>query len=304
MTTPLAMAADKTNKATDKPVAVSKTDTKTTAAEKPAASDDTALASISPDTKKQLEALSASMHLQAKSIGNDLRDDEDVAATDIALLFQAAIERDDTIRMAINTLSHRDESGQPVKNDSTLKKAAGSALGLAGAAASMVTGNPMGVMAAATGQQALGGDDSDPYQHPVTDADMVILAREIDQLQTSVIEKYYHYRYAKERAQLATDSRQTMEKYMDEATKAEAAKTGDADVNAASMQTIMDTLADSAKQDEAKAQDDYVTARNGLVLLVGPNAVTAMEEAKQQIKDQQKPASAPASPKAADAKAS
>ena len=242
---------------------------------------------VHPEMRKQLEVLSTAMHQEARTVGNDLRDDEDVAATDIAMLFQAAVEKNNAVRFAINKLSSRDETGKPVQNDGMIKRLVSGAAGLAGAAGSMVTGSPAAMMGGNMVQEMLSSDGgTDPYQHRVTDADLVLLAREIDKVQCEVIEKYYNYRYAKERAQLAGESRQTVEKYMDQALKKDPAQTD------TPMRTIMETLSDSAHQDEDRIQQEYVTARNALVLLVGPETVLGMEEAKKQIKATQQKADA------------
>ena len=224
---------------------------------------------VEEHTRKELEALSTAMHQEARAIGNDLRDDEEVAAADIAMLFQAAVERNDTIRFAINTLSHRDENGQPVQDAGMIKRMAGSLTKLSGTAASMLTGNPAGVLGADMVNQMLAtsGPSTDPYQHRVTDADMVVIAREIDKLQWSVIEKYYSYRYAKERLNLAEEARRTQEKYLD---KALAENPGTAK---GPMGTIMETLVETARQDENQARQAFTGHRNGLLLLVGPDAL-------------------------------
>lgn len=275
-----AMAADKKSKKESGKKPEVKTETKI---EKPASESQKVDAAavektVDATTRKQLEVLSAAMHQEARAIGNDLRDDEEVAAADIAMLFQAAVERNDTIRFAINTLSRRDETGQPVQDEGTLKQVAKGLTRLAGAGASMVTGNPAGVLGADMVNQML-SSGTDPYQHRVTDADMVILAREIDKLQWGVIEKYYGYRYAKERLQLAEEARRTLDKTMDRAIKENPAE---ADTP---MGTIMTTLVETAEQDEAQAKQSYTTARNELSLLTGPDAILALEQVKQEDAD-------------------
>ena len=125
-------------------------------------------------------------------------DYEDMQA-DLSLLWQGAATRSDTIKFAIYKLSNPDKD----KPDSgAVKKVLTTIAGMStfvGAG----TGNPVLASAALIGGNTLGIMSQDTkalnYKYTqVTDADMIILVRKVEELQQKVVDMYYDYLSARE----------------------------------------------------------------------------------------------------------
>jgi hypothetical protein len=200
-----------------------------------------------------------------------LRDDEELAVTDIGMLWEAAVERSGTIRYAIEKLSRRDATGKPLEGDSFSKRMVSSLVHLGGVAGSMWSQSPAGMIGSNMVQDLMSGSPDESVLSRVTDADMVILAKEVEALQSNLLELYYNYRHAQERLALSRESRATIGKYYDHAT-AEGSNTDE------SLQPLVQSIYDSAKQDEQNAQQAYNSSRTALALLVGPEAVAVLEQ--------------------------
>jgi hypothetical protein len=222
-------------------------------------------------TRATLIKLSDAVHLEDKAIHNELRDDEELAVTDIGMLWEAAVERSGTIRYAIEKLSRRDATGKPVEADSFSKRMVSSLVHLGGVAGSMWTQSPAGMIGSNMVQDLMSGSPDESVLARVTDADMVILAKEVEALQSNLLELYYNYRHAQERLALARESQATIGKYYTHAT-AEGSNTDE------SLQPLVQSIYDSARQDEQNAQQTYNSARTALALLVGPEAVAVLEQ--------------------------
>jgi len=130
----------------------------------------------------------------SKSIEIDYND----MLEDLSLLWQGAAMRSDTIKFAIYKLSNPDKD-KP--DDGAVKKVVSTIAGLStflGAG----TGNPMLASAALIGGNTLGIMSQDNkalnYKYTqVTDADMIILVRKVDELQQKVVDCYYDYMTAR-----------------------------------------------------------------------------------------------------------
>ena len=118
---------------------------------------------------------------------------------DLSLLWQGAATRSDTIKFAIYKLSNPDKD----KPDSgAVKKVLTTIAGMstmigAGmgnpvlASAALIGGNTLGIMS--TDTKALN------YKYTqVTDADMIILVRKVEELQQKIVDVYYDYMTARE----------------------------------------------------------------------------------------------------------
>jgi hypothetical protein len=172
---------------------------------------------LTPDARMDLNKLSEALHLEDRAIYNELRDDEEGAISDIGMLWQAAVERSGTIRYAIEKLSRRDATGKPVDSDSFTKRALQNLVHLGGVAGSMWTGTPAGLIGSGMIQDIMSGSPQDSALSKVTDADMVILAKEVEALQTEIIRLYYSYRHARERLELAEEASSAIGRYYDHA---------------------------------------------------------------------------------------
>lgn len=138
----------------------------------------------------------------SKSIDVDYND----MMHDLSLLWQGAATRSDTIKFAIYKLSNPDKD----KPDSgAVKKVLTTIAGMstfvgAGmgnpvlASAALIGGNTLGIMS--TDTKALN------YKYTqVTDADMIILVRKVEELQQKVVDMYYDYLTARELYNMTTE---------------------------------------------------------------------------------------------------
>lgn len=125
---------------------------------------------------------------------------------DLSLLWQGAATKSDTIKFAIYKLSNPDKD-KP--DSSAVKKVLTTIAGMStflGAG----TGNPILASAALIGGNTLGimSQDSKALNYKytqVTDADMIILVRKVDELQQKVVDMYYDYMTAKQLYDMTTE---------------------------------------------------------------------------------------------------
>ncbi len=225
------------------------------------------------ETRKSLNQLSDSMHDEDRVIYNELRDEEELSMTDIGMLWEAAVERSATIRYAIEKLSRKDATGKPVEADNFSKRMLGSLVHLGGVAGSMWTGTPAGLIGSGMIQDMMTGNPQDSALSRVTDADMVLLAKNVETLQSQLIQTYYNYKHAKEKLTLAQEAQSTLNKYYDHA---ESLPTANATNEA--LKPLMQSMAESARQDVQNAQQAYSSSRSSLSLLVGTDAIAALEQ--------------------------
>lgn len=230
------------------------------------------LSDMSPETRKELRRIADSIHEQARIITNELKDDQELALTDISLLWQAAVENSGTIRIAINKLSRRDETGQPVQQESVTKSIAKSALRLGSVAASAVTASPAAVMGGGAIEDLLLNSPTSSAYAQVTDADMVILAKEIEKLQSEVITQYYQYRHTQDRLKIAQEARQTINRYYDEVLNDKKLEE--------STKIRGEMMVETARQEEVKAKQRFLNARGELAFTVGSDVIEAMEASR------------------------
>lgn len=226
---------------------------------------------LDPQTRTELNRLSDSLHLEDKAINNELRDDEELSATDIGMLWEAAVEHSGTIRYAIEKLSRRDATGKPVDNDSFTKRVVQNLVHLGGIAGTMATGTPASMIGSNMVQDLIRGNPQDSALSHVTDADMVILAKEVEALQSQLMEQYYTYRQSQERLTMAREACTTIEKYYDHSLKTSGS-------NAESLQPLMQSMLDSAKREEQNALQSYNSSRSALGMVVGPDALAALDQ--------------------------
>lgn len=223
------------------------------------------------DMRKQLNQVADSIQREDQGIYNEIRDDEEISMTDIGMLWEAAVERSGTIRYAIEKLSRRDATGKPVEADNFSKRMLGSLVHLGGVAGSMWTGTPAGLIGSGMIQDLMAGSPADPALSRVTDADMVILAKEVEELQNQLITLYYDYKHAKDRLSIAQEAERLLQKYGQQAE--ERGSTVEA------LKPLMQSLRESAHQDVQSAEQHYSSSKAALSGLVGPAAITALDQA-------------------------
>ncbi len=234
---------------------------------------------LSPETQQELQRLSQAMQEQNQAISNELKDEEELFIQDIAMLWQAAVERSGTIRYAIEKLSRRDATGKPVTGDSFTKRILQSAARVGGVASSVWSGTPTGMLGGSMVEDMLRGNPQDPSQMRITDADMLILAKEVEALQSHVIETYYEYRHARQRWKISQEATSNLLQFQERFEENPAANNN---IEKMALAPVVDSLIQSARQEESAAKQAFVHSRNALGLVVGAEALLALEQAQSQ----------------------
>ena len=158
---------------------------------------------ITPVVKKEtkpevLTYADLSIKSMALEISKSIEMDYNDMLEDLSLLWQGAAMKSDTIKFAIYKLSNPDKD-KP--DDGAVKKVLTTIAGMStflGAG----TGNPVLASAALIGGNTLGIMSQDNkalnYKYSqVTDADMIILVRKVDELQQKIVDAYYDYMTAR-----------------------------------------------------------------------------------------------------------
>jgi hypothetical protein len=201
---------------------------------------------------------------------------------DLNLLWQAAVYRSQPIRYAIEKLSNKDASGAPVKRKTMAKKALNSVAQLGGAAATLATASPVGIISGAFVSDVLAQTNSTTHK-PVTDADMVILARAVEALQTELIGLYTEYRQALEQLELLKIRQQALEADYAKVVQAQTVGTTSANTQATTLEQNTQTrmllrlMVDQSTRELKAADEAYALKRHALGLKVGPEALALLE---------------------------
>ena len=147
-----------------------------------------------------------SIKKMALEISKEIEIDYNEMLADLSLLWQGAATRSDTIKFAIYKLSNPDKD----KPDSgAVKKVLTTIAGMS----TMVgcgMGNPVLASAALIGGNTLGIMSTDTkalnYKYTqVTDADMIILVRKVEELQQKVVDMYYDYLTSRQMYNMTTE---------------------------------------------------------------------------------------------------
>lgn len=178
---------------------------------------------------------------------------------DLSLLWQGAATKSDTIKFAIYKLSNPDKDkpdAGAVKKVLTTIAGMSTFLG-AGmgnpvlASAALIGGNTLGIMSQDT--KALN------YKYTqVTDADMIILVRKVDELQQKVVDMYYDYMTARQQYDMATNMVQ--DRYKNYQNSQNLSK---------EVILITDTFYREALDEQVKARGSFFEKRSRLEQLVG-----------------------------------
>lgn len=209
-----------------------------------------------------------SIKTMAMEISKILEIDYNEMLEDLSLLWQGAATKSDTIKFAIYKLSNP-EKDKP--DEGAIKKVLSTIAGMStflGAG----TGNPVLASAALIGGNTLGIMSSDTkalnYKYTrVTDADMIILVRKVDELQQKVVDKYYDYMTARMLYDITTKT--VNERYINykraQNTKKE-------------IILITDTFYREALDEQVKARGNYFEKRSQLEQLVGNDIFSQFEQ--------------------------
>lgn len=199
----------------------------------------------------------------SKSIDIDYND----MLSDLSLLWQGAATRSDTIKFAIYKLSNPDKD-KPDSN--AVKKVLTTIAGMstfvgAGmgnpvlASAALIGGNTLGIMS--TDTKALN------YKYTqVTDADMIILVRKVEELQQKVVDMYYDYLTARELYNMTTQMADRS--YQNYKASQKLSKP---------VILMTDTFYRSALDEQQKARGNFFEKRSRLEQLVGNDVFREFE---------------------------
>lgn len=200
----------------------------------------------------------------SKSIDLDYND----MLEDLSLLWQGAATKSDTIKFAVYKLSNPDKD-KP--DDGAIKKVLSTIAGM-GTFIGAGSGNPILASAALIGGNTLGIMSQDNkalnYKYTrVTDADMIILVRKIDELQQKIVDAYYDYMTARYLFDLT--SKMVKEK---EITYRQSLS------QKREVVLITDTYYRNAIDEQVKARGNFFEKRSQLEQLVGNDIFRQFEE--------------------------
>lgn len=204
----------------------------------------------------------------ADDISFELDEESSKINSDIAILWNATINRSETMKYAIYKLSNPDED-KP--NESAMKKILKPIANFSSIAGASVAGDPFVATSALIGGglvNAFMKDDKEVNYRfsKVSDADMVLLVRKIDDLQKKLLDLYVDYKTKENLYNLTKENFEKREKfYKTSQTKSKEEL------------TIADVYYRNAKVAHRKAQDEFATSRAILENLVGVEALKQIE---------------------------
>ena len=206
----------------------------------------------------------------SREISQELQFEEQDMVSDLTLLWQGAAMQSDTINFALYKLANPD-ADKP--NKSTVKnmlKTIASMSTLVGSAmanpllagTSFITGDVLGIMSQDT--KALN------YKYTkVTDADMIILIRKVEDLQQTAVNLYYDYMTSKKQLEMATKLVQDRQKRFNLAQKNNVSK---------EMLVITDAYYRTALDKQRTARAEFLSKRATLEQFVGNEAFNQFED--------------------------
>ena len=204
----------------------------------------------------------------SREVAADLELDQEDMVGDLSVLWQGAASQSDTINFALYKLSNPDENKPDEKSVKKVLTTIASMSTLVGAGmgnpllatSSLIGGNVLGIMSQDT--KALN------YKYTkVTDADMIILVRKIEDLQQKTVDLYYGYMTARKRLKM-------IEKITAERTKNyELAQDMSKEVV-----LITDAYYRTALDNQMKARSDYFAKRAALEQFVGNETFAQFEK--------------------------
>ena len=209
-----------------------------------------------------------SIKRMSKEISKELELDETDMYEDLTLLWQGAASKSDTINFALYKLSNPDE-GKP--NEHSVKKVlmsianmstlVGASMGNpAIAAGSMLGSNIFGIM----------GQDTKALNYKytkVTDADMIILIRKIEDLQQLTVDLYNDYMSSKKMFEMTSKISEQRKRYYDSAQNL-----------SHEIILITDAYYRTALDEQIKARSDFYSKRAALEQFVGNEVFKQFEE--------------------------
>ncbi len=204
----------------------------------------------------------------SREVAADLELDQEDMVGDLTVLWQGAATQSDTINFALYKLANPDEDKPDEKSIKKVLTTIASMSTLVGASmgnpvlatGSIIGGNVLGIMSQDT--KALN------YKYTkVTDADMIILVRKIEDLQQRTVDLYYNYMTARKKMKLIEDI------------AAERKKNYDLSQDLSrEVILITDAYYRTALDNLMKAKSDYYAKRAALEQFVGSDVFSQFEQ--------------------------
>ncbi len=204
----------------------------------------------------------------SKEVAQDLGYDEKVMMDDLSLLWRGAASKSDTIAFALYKLSNPDEDKPNEKSIKNILTTIASMSTLVGAG----VGNPILATGSLIGGNILGIMSQDTkainYKYTrVTDADMIILVRKIEELQQTTVNLYYNYMTSRKMLGLidkvVVQRRKNYDMAQDESRE---------------VIMITDAYYRSAIDQQIKARSDFMAKRAALEQFVGNETFVEFEK--------------------------
>ncbi|MEW5821739.1 MAG: hypothetical protein AB1782_16210 [Cyanobacteriota bacterium] len=233
----------------------------------------TSIPTFNPSTNRPFVSHNTGIRKEADEIEFELRLEEKRALRDLRILWSSAIEKSTTIRLAIQKLSNPDEAENIDK--SIMSKMLSPLASLA----------PMAMMASSSASQTAGAligggmlgtlasDVDNEYNRAllrVSDYDLIMLAKEVDELQAKIVINYYEYYHALQRM---IESEKAMEKAYELYVKAQ-------ETNNFAANTAADAFYREAKQNYLNSKHNFLSARTALEQISGNDAIVYIENLK------------------------
>ena len=230
--------------------------------------EDTVKADTSQIDLSELTYADLSIKRMSKEISKEIELSETDMYEDLVLLWQGAAAKSDTISFALYKLSNPDE-GKP--NENTVKKVLttiASMSTLVGAG----SGNPIIAAGSMLGSNVFSIMTQDPkalnYKYTkVTDADMILLIRKIEDLQQVTVNLYNDYMTSKKILEMTANIAQQRKKYYDSAQNL-----------SREIVLITDAYYRSALDEQMKARSNFYSKRAALEQFVGSDVLKQFED--------------------------
>ncbi len=208
-----------------------------------------------------------SIKKMAMEVSKSIDADYNEMLEDLSLLWQGAAMKSDTIKFAIYKLSNPDKD-KP--DEGAVKKVLTTIAGMSTFIGAGM-GNPVLASAALIGGNTLGimSQDSKALNYKytqVTDADMIILVRKVDELQQKVVDMYYDYMTARQLYDMTTNMvQQRYDNYQKSQNRSR------------EVILITDTFYREALDEQIKARGNFFEKRSRLEQLVGNDVFRQFE---------------------------
>lgn len=206
----------------------------------------------------------------SKEIGYDLECDEQEMVSDLSLLWQGAAMQSDTINFALYKLANPDADKPDKSTVKNMLKTIASMSTLVGAGIS----NPLLAGSSLIGANVLGimGQDTKALNYKfskVTDADMIILIRKVEDLQQKTVDLYYDYMNSKKQLDMISKLAQERKTRFELAQRNNVAR---------EIIVITDSQFRSAVDKQKTARSEFLSKRATLEQFVGNEAFSQFEK--------------------------